>query len=73
MRFASVMTDVVSALFSKTDLVLQEPQLEGQDLMEVDVELDRKIDHQLQDLETQVIFEGLETKDYKRWKAEILS
>ena len=67
------MTNVVSALFSKTNLVLQEPQLEGQDLMEVDAELDRKIDHQLQDLETQVIFEGLETKDYERRKAEILS
>ena len=67
------MTDVVSALFSKTNLVLQESQLEGLDLMEVDIELDRKIDHQLQDLETQVIFEGLETKDYERRKAEILS
>ena len=41
--------------------------------MKVDIELDRKIDHQLQDLETQVIFEGLETKDYERRKAEILS
>ena len=67
------MTDVVSALFSKTNLVLQESQSKGQDLMEVDIELDRKIDHQLQDLETQVIFEGLETEDYERRKAEILS
>ena len=67
------MTNVVSALFSKTNLILQESQSEGQDLMEVDIELDRKIDHQLQDLETQVIFEGLEIEDYERRKAEILS
>ena len=34
--------------------------------MEVDVELDKNIDHQLQDLEIQVIFEGLENEEYKQ-------